>query len=70
MKAILEFDLPEDQEECIVAVKSKNMWIALWDMSNNIRTWCETSDTIQTDKVSETFYKNLENNDITLEELS
>jgi hypothetical protein len=37
MKAILEFNLPEDQNEYQMANDASNMFIALWDMSQWLR---------------------------------
>ena len=36
MKAILEFDLPEEREEHLCAVKSRDMAIVLFDIANNM----------------------------------
>ena len=38
MKAILEFNLPEDQIEFDFATQGSNMHSALWDISQELRT--------------------------------
>ena len=38
MKATLEFNLPDDQNEFDLAVQSGNMYAALWDISQELRT--------------------------------
>jgi hypothetical protein len=37
MKAILEFNLPEDSEEHQVAVKARDLYLALWDIDQWLR---------------------------------
>lgn len=38
MKAILEFELPDDQEEYEMAVDAPKMYSALWDIKQLIRS--------------------------------
>jgi hypothetical protein len=38
MKATLEFNLPEDQAEFDFATQGSNMHLALWDISQELRT--------------------------------
>jgi hypothetical protein len=38
MKARLTFNLPDDQHEFDLAVQSGNMYSALWDISQELRT--------------------------------
>lgn len=38
MKATLEYNLPDDQHEFDLAVQSGNMYSALWDISQELRT--------------------------------
>lgn len=38
MKAILEFELPDDQEEYKLAVNAPKMYSALWDIKQLIRS--------------------------------
>jgi len=37
MKAILEFNLPEDQQEFTLATKSSNWWNVCWEMDQWLR---------------------------------
>lgn len=39
MKAILEFNLPEDQHEYEVAVQAPRVQSFLWDFSQQLRSW-------------------------------
>lgn len=38
MKAILEFNLPEDQEYFYVASKATELYLSLWDLDQWLRT--------------------------------
>jgi predicted nucleotidyltransferase len=38
MKATLEFNLPEDQADFDLAIQGGNMYCALWDISQELRT--------------------------------
>jgi hypothetical protein len=38
MKAIIEFNLPEDQHEYDLVVSASQMYNALWDISQELRT--------------------------------
>ena len=38
MKATLEFNLPDDQHEFDMAVQGGKMYLALWDISRELRT--------------------------------
>jgi hypothetical protein len=37
MKATLEFNLPDDQEEHTVAVHAKDLYLSLWDLDQWLR---------------------------------
>lgn len=41
MKAILEFDLPEDEREYSLAIQSKKSQSFLWEFSEQLRAWCK-----------------------------
>jgi len=41
MKAILEFNLPEDNLEYLQVVKAKDMALALWQITHNLKKVCE-----------------------------
>ena len=38
MKAILEFNLPEDQQDFELATKGLKFWAVLWDLDQSLRT--------------------------------
>ena len=38
MKAILEFNLPDDQHEFDLAIQGSKMYLALWDLSQELRS--------------------------------
>jgi hypothetical protein len=44
MKANLEFNLPEDQHEYDLAVKSSAMYHALWDINSMLRKYYKYSE--------------------------
>ena len=56
MKAILEFNLPEDQNEYQMANDASNMFNALWDMSQ----WLRKQNKHIPDNVSDTELNTLE----------
>lgn len=39
MKAILEFNLPEDSHDHLVAVRSRDLANILWDVDQQLRNW-------------------------------
>ena len=41
MKAILEFNLPEDREEYYQYMMAPKLAAALWDITHNLRKQCE-----------------------------
>lgn len=70
MKAILEFNLPEDREEHFRAVKALDMAGCLWDIDQYLRTvyrYQETPDDIE--KIREKFYEIMLEHGVNLEEL-
>jgi len=38
MKATLEFNLPDDQHEFDMAIQGSSMYLALWDLSQELRS--------------------------------
>jgi len=38
MKATLEFNLPDDQHEFDLAIQGSKMYLALWDLSQELRS--------------------------------
>jgi hypothetical protein len=61
-KAILEFNLPEEQHEYSVVTQASRMQSFLWDFSQQLRSWrkyhndfTDASDAL--DKIREEFYR-------------
>lgn len=62
MKAVFEFDLPDDQHEYEVMSQSSKMQSVLWDFSQQLRSWRkyhhdfkDADDAL--DKIREEFYR-------------
>jgi hypothetical protein len=73
MKAILEFNLPEDQHEWDNAVKADAMYIALWDLSQELRSMWKyqqfktEEEYIIVETIRDKFYEILSEHNITLD---
>lgn len=73
MKARLTFNLPDDQHEFDLAVQGSNMYSALWDISQELRTmWkyreYETEkEYALIDSIREKFYDILNSHNISLD---
>lgn len=72
MKAIFEFDLPEDQHEYEVMSQSLKIQSFLWDFSQQLRAWQkyhhdfkDANDAL--DKIREEFYQLLNNNEVNID---
>lgn len=73
MKAILEYDLPEDQSNFNLAVKSWELWHVLWELDNFLRSNTKyapddmSSDEFKAyEKVREEFYRIMNDNGVSL----
>ena len=71
MKAILEFNLPEDQAEFDFAVQGGNMYAALWDISQELRTLWKYEELSEeewkiVERIRNNFYDILQKNNIDL----
>ena len=73
MKAILEFNLPEDQEEYEVANNASKMYLALWDIKQLFRSTLKynpvglnTGQLEQWETMQEEFFEILDNHDLKL----
>lgn len=71
MKAILEFSLPDEEEEYQTATKANSLYSSLWDFSQYLRHQLKynslTSDEYKTiEGISDEFYKILEENNISM----
>jgi hypothetical protein len=72
MKAKLTFNLPEDQAEFDFAVQGSNMYSALWDISQELRTlwkYEELSDQEwkMVERIRDKFYEILDDHQIKLD---
>ena len=72
MKAIFEFDLPEDQREYEVMNQAYRMQSFLWDFSQQLRSWRkyhndfkDASDALE--KITEEFYQLINNNEVNID---
>ena len=82
MKAILEFNLPEDNLEYLQAVKARDMANALWQITHNLKKQCireaeNNNESVECqyitdgiDLVYEKIYQILDDNNINLDELN
>ena len=74
MKAIIEFELPKDQEEYEMANNANKMYTALWDIKQLFRSTLKYNTTGLNDEQLEQweamrgeFFEILENNDLKLD---
>ena len=72
MKATLKFNLPEDQAEFDFAVQGSNMYSALWDISQELRTLWKYEELTDeefkiVEKIRNKFYEILDENQIKLD---
>jgi hypothetical protein len=72
MKATLEFNLPDDQAEFDLATQGSNMYSALWDISQELRTlwkYEELSDQEwkMVERIRDKFYEILDDQQIKLD---
>jgi len=72
MKATLKFNLPEDQAEFDFAVQGSNMYSALWDISQELRTLWKYEELKQeewdmVERIRNKFYEILDENQIKLD---
>jgi hypothetical protein len=49
MKAILEFDLPDDNDDFKLANNASNWYAAMWDLDQYLRSRIKYEDTISSD---------------------
>jgi hypothetical protein len=74
MKAIIEFELPQDQEEYEMANNASKMYMALWDIRQLFRSTLKYNTTGLNDEQLEQweamrgeFFEILDNNDLKLD---
>jgi hypothetical protein len=72
MKATLEFNLPEDQAEFDFATQGSKMYLALWDISQELRTlWkyeeLDEKEWDMVERIRNKFFEILEDHQINLD---
>ena len=72
MKAIFEFNLPEDQHDYEVMSQSTRIHSFLWDFSQQLRSWQKYSNDFQNagdalDKIRTEFYRLLSDHQINID---
>jgi hypothetical protein len=72
MKAKLTFNLPEDQAEFDLAVQGSKMYVALWDISQELRTLWKYEELKQeewdmVERIRNKFFEILDENQIKLD---
>jgi hypothetical protein len=72
MKAILEFNLPEDQHEYDVVLQAQKTHSFLWDFSQQLRSWRkyhhdfkDANDAL--DRIRDEFYKLLNEHEVNID---
>ena len=71
MKATIEFDLPTDEHEYYCASHGDNMYAALWDVKQELRSLLKYAEITSeqydiVEKISDKFYMILEENNVNL----
>lgn len=72
MKATLKFNLPEDQADFDFAIQGSNMYSALWDISQELRTLykyeeLDEKEWAMVERIRDKFYEILDQNQIKLD---
>ena len=72
MKAILEFNLPDDHNEYQVATQAPKVQSFLWDFSQQLRSWYKYHHDFKNaddalDKIREEFYRLLNHHNIDID---
>ena len=72
MKAILEFNLPEDKDQFTLANRGMDYWSALWDLQQEIRKHYKYDEKEETtwETVQNMFFEILGDRSIDLDEIS
>lgn len=72
MKAILEYNLPDDQHEYDIAIQANRTQSFLWDFSQRLRSWRkyyhdfkDADDAL--DKIREEFYRLLNQHNVNID---
>ena len=71
MKVTLEFNLPEERDDHVLAAKASNMYGALWDINQYLRQidrYMDEQPDIEV--IRDMFFEILDNNSFSLDEVS
>ncbi|KKQ94741.1 MAG: hypothetical protein UT21_C0012G0003 [Candidatus Woesebacteria bacterium GW2011_GWA1_39_11b] len=68
-KAILEFNLPEDSEDFMRAIKALDVALALFDIDQYLRNKIKYGNRNEFQEVRDAFYEIMDNHDIKLDRL-
>lgn len=72
MKAILQFNLPEDQNEYEVVIQAPKVQSFLWDFSQQLRAWQKYNHDFKSaddalDQIREEFYRLINEHNINID---
>lgn len=72
MKAILQFDLPEDQHDYEIAVQAPKIQSFIWDFSQQLRAWQKYHHDFKNaddalDQIREEFYRLINEHNINID---
>lgn len=72
MKAILQFDLPEDQNDYEIAVQAPKVQSFIWDFSQQLRAWQKYHHDFKNaddalDQIREEFYRLINEHNINID---
>jgi hypothetical protein len=72
MKAVFEFNLPEDQREYEVMSQASKAQTFMWDFSQQLRAWSKYGHQFKDaddalDKIREEFYRLLNDNEVNID---
>lgn len=72
MKAILQFDLPEDQNDYEIAVQAPKVQSFIWDFSQQLRAWQKYHHDFKSandalDQIREEFYRLINEHNINID---
>lgn len=72
MKAILQFDLPEDQNDYEIAVQAPKVQSFIWDFSQQLRAWQKYRHDFKNaddalDQIREEFYRLINEHNINID---
>lgn len=70
MKAILEFNLPEENVEHLKAIKADNLLSVIYDLNQEIRKKIKYEQKEHFQEFKDLLYKSLEDNNVSLEEFN